>query len=134
MFNMRFFAVFLIISIASQMPIASAHAASTKCLPGVLKNALEHIGRRYGKVSVISTFRRGARIAGSGNLSKHASCRAVDFHVRGNKKGALAWLRKQRLEIITYGCGMHHVHIATGSYRGHHCVNSSGVRLKKRRR
>ena len=109
-----------------------AHAArggvSTACLPAQLKNALAHIRANYGRVVVVSAHRPGARVAGTGKRSKHASCKAVDFHVRGNRAGALAWLRRQPLEIITYGGAMHHIHIATGNYRGHHVVNSRGRR------
>lgn len=109
--------------------ITPAHArVSTKCLPPQIKAALAHVASNYGRVQVVSAFRRGARIAGTRKRSKHASCQAVDFHVRGNRKGALAWLRRQRLEIITYGGAMHHIHIAPGSYRGHHIVDRSGRR------
>ena len=99
---------------------------STACLPSQLKAALAHVSAHYGRVQVISAHRPGARIAGTRKLSKHASCQAVDFHVRGNRKGTLAWLRRQPLEVITYGGAMHHIHIAVGSYRGHHIVDRRG--------
>lgn len=107
---------------------AAAHGVSTACLPGQLKSALAHVSANYGRVIVVSAHRRGARIAGTGRRSKHADCRAVDFHVKGNRAGALKWLRRQPIEIITYGGAMHHIHIATGSYRGHHVVNGRGAR------
>lgn len=108
-------------------------APPTKCLPSVVKQTLKEL-KRFGKVQIISTYRKGARIAGTGRRSKHASCKAVDFHLRGNKAAAIRWLKKRRLEVITYGCGMHHIHIATGSYKGHHCVNKRGVRLNNRKK
>jgi len=106
-----------------------ADAAPTRCLPAKIKSALKSL-KRFGKIQIISTYRPGARIAGTRRRSKHASCRAVDFHIRGNRRAALRWLRKQRLEVITYGCAMHHIHIAPGSYRGHHCVDRYGRRRR----
>jgi uncharacterized protein YcbK (DUF882 family) len=108
---------------------APTEAASIKCLPQQLKTTLHKL-KKFGRVQVISTYRKGARIAGTRKISKHASCRAVDFHLKGNKRAAIKWLRKQRLEVITYGCGMHHIHIATGSYKGHHCVDRRGKRRR----
>lgn len=108
-----------------------AGAAATKCLPAELKSALAHIKRNYGDVAVISSFRKGASIIGTRKRSKHARCLAVDFNIRRNRKAAIQWLRKQKLEVITYGCSMHHVHIATGSYKGHHCVDKKGRRARR---
>ena len=105
-----------------------AQAASTSCLPASIKAKLNYIERHFGRVTVISTYRKNARIAGSGKRSLHASCQAVDFHIARNKSAAVRWLRSQPVEVITYGCGMHHVHVGVGSYKGHHCVNSKGVR------
>jgi len=101
---------------------------STKCLPASVKAKLAHIERHYGKVTVISAYRKNARIAGSGKRSKHAQCLAADFHITKNKAAAVRWLRSQPGELITYGCSMHHVHAGLGSYKGHHCVNSKGIR------
>ncbi|NBT33837.1 MAG: hypothetical protein EBT13_18565 [Rhodobacteraceae bacterium] len=106
-----------------------ADAAPTRCLPAKIKSTLKGL-KRFGRVQIISTYRPGARIAGTRRRSKHASCRAVDFYIKGNRRAALRWLRRQRLEIITYGCAMHHIHIAPGSYRGHHCVDRSGRRRR----
>lgn len=122
---------FVVIAFALFVAVAPAQAASTKCLPAQVKSALHKL-KQFGRVQVISTYRKGARIAGTRKISKHASCRAVDFHIHGNKRAAIKWLRKQKLEVITYGCAMHHIHIATGRYKGHHCVNRRGVRRKKR--
>lgn len=122
----------LIVGVVSTLVLLnplSAQAANRNCLPNQLKSTLHKL-KRFGRVQVISTYRRGARIAGTRRRSKHASCRAVDFHVRGNKRAAIRWLRRQRLEVITYGCAMHHIHIAIGSYKGHHCVNRRGVRRR----
>jgi uncharacterized protein YcbK (DUF882 family) len=91
---------------------------------------MAHISRNYGRVIVISAFRRGAIIAGTRKRSKHARCQAVDFLIRGNRAAAVRWLWKQPLEVITYSGSMHHIHIAIGSYKGHHRVDGRGRRSK----
>lgn len=110
---------------------APASAKSTKCLPPGLKAAMAHVGKHYGRVQVISAYRKSSIISGSRSRSKHASCQAVDFHIKGNRKGAIQWLRRQSLEVITYSGGMHHVHIAVGSYKGHHVVDKRGRRIRR---
>ncbi len=114
-------------------------SSGSSCLPGVLKTRLSQIRARFGRVRVISTFRRGARIAGSGRRSLHASCRAVDFHVpRGKYRAVVSWLKRNHFGGVgTYSCGMHHIHIDNGPrVRFHHCVNGRGrpTRYAKRRR
>jgi uncharacterized protein YcbK (DUF882 family) len=120
-------ALFLNALLFSSLP---AEAASTSCLPGEIKSALAHVKRNFGDVAVVSAYRKGASIIGKRTRSKHASCQAVDFHVHRNKQAAVRWLRGQKLEVITYGCAMHHVHIAVGSYQGHHCVDKKGRRKR----
>jgi hypothetical protein len=95
------------------------HSTSTACLPGSLKVALADVQRRFGRVTVVSTLRRGARIAG-GRPSMHASCQAVDFRpARGTYSQAAAYLRRTwRGGMGTYSSG--HIHIDTGeNYRWH---------------
>jgi len=96
-----------------------AQAASTSCLPASVKAKLNYIERHFGRVTVISTYRKNARIAGSGKPSKHRNCKAVDFHVNGNKAAAIRWLWKQRGEVILYSGHFHHIHIAEGNWKGH---------------
>jgi len=91
---------------------------STKCLPASVKAKLAHIERHYGKVTVISAYRKNARIAGTGKRSHHADCKAVDFHVRGNKQGAIRWLWKQPGEVIVYRGHFHHIHVGVGNWKG----------------
>jgi hypothetical protein len=45
--------------------------ASSSCLPGELKSRLAQINSKFGKVSVISTYRGGARMP-NGRSSFHA--------------------------------------------------------------
>ncbi len=129
-------------SALSVFPVTSvmtttAQAASTKCLPGVVKKRLAQIRSKFGKVRVISTHRPGARIAGSGKRSYHASCRAVDFHPpKGKYRAVLAWLKSNHKGGVgSYSCGMHHLHVDNGPrVRFHHCVNKVGTPLRKGRK
>ena len=126
--------LFAVVSAAFVMMLlclSPAQAASTKCLPGSLRAAMAHISRSYGRVIIISTYRRGAIIAGTRKRSKHARCQAVDFKVKGNQAAAVRWLQSQPLEVITYSGAMHHVHIAIGSYKGHHRVDGRGRRKRR---
>lgn len=125
--------VLAVLSFVSPPTITPASAASATtgagCLPGSIKATLNAIRSKFGPVTIVSTFRRGARIAGSGRASLHASCRAVDFHPpKGKYKTVLAYLQKTHSGGLgTYSCGMHHLHIDNGpKVRFHHCVSSSG--------
>jgi hypothetical protein len=76
-------------------------------------------------VKVISTCRPGARIAGSGRISRHASGNAVDFEA-GNRKGAIInWLVANHKTggTMTYP-DMSHIHIDIGQ----HFVSLAGGR------
>lgn len=73
----------------------------------------------------MSTYRRGARIAGTRKASYHASCRAVDFTPpRGKYRQVAKWLKSVHGGGVgTYSCGMHHIHIDNGPrIRFHKCV------------
>jgi len=131
-------AIALLSGLISLTAIDTAKAAPSGCLPGVLKQRLAQIRAKFGRISIISTHRRGARIAGSGRRSFHASCRAVDFSPPRGKYGAVVrWLKSVHGGGVgTYSCGMHHVHIDNGPrIRYHHCVSASGrpVRYAGRR-
>ena len=115
---------------------APSHAARTSCLPGSVKAKLAQIRAKFGPIRIVSTHRPGARIAGSGKRSYHASCRAVDFHApRGKYKQVVAWLKRNHSGGVgTYSCGMHHIHIDNGPrVRFHHCVNARGKPRGKKR-
>ncbi|GJM03421.1 MAG: hypothetical protein DHS20C08_19220 [Rhodomicrobium sp.] len=115
----------------------SAQAAGTGCLPASVKTRLNQIRKKFGKVRVISTHRPGARIAGSGKRSYHASCRAVDFHPpKGKYRAVLSWLKKNHKGGVgSYSCGMHHIHLDNGPrVRFHHCVNKVGTPIRKGRK
>ena len=129
-------AMFVMLSTVPSMTVftTEAQAASTKCLPASLKHRLHQMRKKFGRIRVISTYRPGARIAGSGRPSYHASCRAVDFHPpRGKYRAVVNWLRKvHKGGLGTYSCGMRHIHIDNGpKVRFHKCVNRYGTPLRK---
>lgn len=131
-------AMFCLLSAAPNSILVSttAKAASTKCLPGVIKSRLNQIRQKFGSVAIVSTHRRGARIAGTGKSSYHASCRAVDFHPpKGKYKAVVNWLKANHHGGVgTYSCGMHHIHLDNGpKIRFHKCVNRYGARIGKKR-
>ncbi|MDX2289680.1 MAG: D-Ala-D-Ala carboxypeptidase family metallohydrolase [Hyphomicrobiaceae bacterium] len=113
---------------------SSAQAASTGCLPASIKAKLNEIRSKFGPISIVSAHRSGARIAGSGRRSLHASCRAVDFHPPAGKYSqVVSYLRATHSGGVgTYSCGMNHVHIDNGGrVRFHHCVTASGTPVGK---
>ncbi|MEO1695295.1 MAG: D-Ala-D-Ala carboxypeptidase family metallohydrolase [Pseudomonadota bacterium] len=116
---------FATIGVPHIAPTPAAEAAPGKCLPGVLKKRLAQIRKKFGKVTVISTYRRGARIRGTGRPSYHASCRAVDFNPpRGKYRAVARWLKANHSGGVgTYSCRMHHIHIDNGPrVRFHKCI------------
>ena len=115
----------------------SSASSSSSCLPGVLRQRLSQLRSRFGPIRLISTFRRGARIAGTGRRSFHASCRAVDFlPPRGKYRAVANWLKKNHFGGVgTYSCGMYHIHIDNGPrVRFHKCGRGGSSRYAKRKR
>jgi uncharacterized protein YcbK (DUF882 family) len=99
----------LTLALLAVAPPAAAKGATTSesCLPSSLKSKLAQVRSKFGKISVVSTHRPGAKIRGSGNTSYHSSCRAVDFvppsGSYANHEGGVG----------TYTC-MNHIHIDNG--------------------
>jgi uncharacterized protein YcbK (DUF882 family) len=123
----RFSTMLLAFVFVSLAQIATAHAGRD-CLPDSLKQKLNQIEMLYGKVQVLSTFRKGARIAGSSQMSYHSSCRAVDFKPPpGKYQEVLSWLKaNHKGGLGTYSCGMSHLHIDNGPHiRFHKCQSAS---------
>jgi hypothetical protein len=105
--------------------VADDKAAPRKCLSKPAHELLDKIEARFGPVRVISTCRPGARIAGSGRISRHASGNAVDFDA-GSRKGAIIkWLVANHKTggTMTYP-DMSHIHIDIGQ----HFVSLAGGR------
>lgn len=95
--------------------VVSPAEANEGCLPSVLRTRLAQVRKRFGSANVVSTYRKGARIRGSGKASYHASCRAVDFVPPSGKYSAVVrWLyANHEGGVGTYTC-MSHIHIDNG--------------------
>ncbi len=94
---------------------ARGASASRSCLTSSARNLLSRIEQNFGKVQLISTCRPGARIRGTGKISRHASGNALDFNA-GNRKGAIVrWLIANHRSggTMTYS-GMSHIHVDIG--------------------
>lgn len=105
--------------------LADARGAPRKCLSAPARALLDQIEDKFGPVRVISTCRPGARIAGSGRISRHASGNAVDFDA-GSRKGAIvSWLvaNHKKGGTMTYP-NMSHIHVDIGR----HFVSLAGGR------
>lgn len=109
-----------------------AAGADTSCLPAAIKAALVNVKAACG-LTVISTRRPGARIAGSKRASMHASCRAADFTSRDYGcvyRALAAWRGKLSTDARRIG----HVHIDDGRYaRFEHGRSRRYARAKHRR-
>lgn len=103
-------------SIGLLAAIIGTAGVAQACIPGDLESKLSQIRSQFGSIKVISTFRKGATIAGSGKPSYHASCRAVDFVPPSGKYGAVvAWLHANHSGGVgTYSSG--HIHIDNGPH------------------
>lgn len=88
---------------------------SRSCLTGPTRALLGRIEATFGPMQIISTCRPGARIAGTGKISKHASGEAIDFSVPGRSKAqVVAWLRANHYGgIMTYR-NLSHIHVDVG--------------------
>ena len=97
------------------------------CLRPAARDLLERIEAQFGAMQIISTCRPGARIAGSGRISKHASGEAIDFNAGRRKGDVVRWLIANHKSggTMTYA-GMSHIHVDVG----YHFValNSGGRR------
>lgn len=87
---------------------------NTSCLPYQIKAALEKANQACG-ITVISAHRPGARIAGTGHVSKHATCHAADFTTK-NPPCVLLALSDWRGKLSTDYSRVRHFHIDDGSY------------------
>ena len=105
--------------------LADDKGAPRKCLTTAVHAVLDQIEARFGPVKVISTCRPGARIAGSGRISRHASGNAVDFEAGGRKGAIINWLVANHKSggTMTYP-SMSHIHVDVGQ----HFVSLAGGR------
>jgi hypothetical protein len=89
------------------------------CLKPAARALLERIEAEHGPMRLISTCRPGARIAGSGRISKHATGEAIDFEAGARKGAVVRWLIANHKAggTMTYS-DMSHIHVDIG----HHFV------------
>lgn len=93
---------------------------SRSCLTSSARALLGRIEAKFGAMQIVSTCRPGARIAGTGRISRHASGNAIDFNAGGRKGAVVRWLIANHKSggTMTYA-GMSHVHVDIG----HHFVS-----------
>jgi uncharacterized protein YcbK (DUF882 family) len=87
------------------------------CLKSTARALLDRIEAQFGPMQLISTCRPGARIAGSGRISKHASGEAIDFNAGRRKAEVVRWLIANHKSggTMTYA-GMSHIHVDVGQH------------------
>ncbi len=90
-----------------------AYLAPSNCVPSGLKAVLAQVSKKFGPITVNSTFRstgKNRSIGGKGH-SMHLSCRAVDFRVHGNTSGLIKWLASNHSVggYNRYPAGFYHI-------------------------
>lgn len=90
---------------------APLRGVSTAGLPTPLKEALARVQSSCNGFTVISGFRKNARVRGSGRRSLHADWKAADFKV-SSYPCAYAALKGFRGGISTDPGAVHHIHIS----------------------
>lgn len=101
--------------VAAPPPPAEAKGLRlTRCTPPVLRAFV----RQHG-LTVISAYRRGARVRGTGRRSLHSYCSrhkgAIDVRW---KRGIVRAALRRGLAVGTYSGCMRHVHISVGGREG----------------
>ena len=97
-------------------PRRDAHTDRLRtCLKPAARALLERIEAEFGPMQIISTCRPGARIAGTGRISKHATGEAIDFSAGRRKADVVRWLIANHKSggIMTYA-DMSHIHVDVG--------------------
>lgn len=112
---------------AKPTPQRQARNDGRGCLRSTARALLDRIEAQFGPMQLISTCRPGARIAGSGRISKHASGEAIDFNAGRRKGEVVRWLiaNHQSGGTMTYA-GMSHIHVDVGQHFV--ALNSGGGR------
>jgi hypothetical protein len=102
---------------AEKAPEIKRGGGSRKGLTPAALALLDRIETKFGPVNVISGYRPGARIAGSGRVSRHASGNAIDFEAGGRKGAIVQWLIANHKSggTMTYA-NMGHIHVDIGPH------------------
>jgi hypothetical protein len=115
--NKRLLTATLVMAVAGVTATANAKGASMSrnCLTSSARALLGRIEAQFGTMQILSTCRPGARIAGTGHMSRHASGNAVDFNAGSRKAAVVRWLMANHKSggTMTYA-GMSHVHVDIG--------------------
>jgi Peptidase M15 len=117
----------LTIFIVDTTTSGQAHADPRSCLTSAARNLLGRIENQFGRMQIISTCRPGARVAGTGRPSRHASGNAVDFNAGAKKQAVIQWLLANHSSggTMTYP-RMDHIHVDIGP----RFVSLSGTRVR----
>ncbi len=93
--------------------------APSWCVPFRLKRVLRQVARRYGNVTVHSTYRTWwhNRKVGGASKSMHRRCKAVDFSVSKNMSAAYRYVARHRSVGGHKRYRSGHIHIDTGAKR-----------------
>lgn len=87
--------------------------APSKCVPSRLKAVLNDVSRKYGPITVNSTYRSPSknRQIGGKKSSWHLKCAAVDFRVHAKTSGLLSYLRSHKSVggYKRYRSGFYHI-------------------------
>lgn len=105
--------------LAASIVFASpVNAQSGNCTPRHLLSTLRQVEAQCGAAKVVSGYRRGATIRGTGRVSQHSFCNgtngAIDA-VFSNRACALSALRKTKYMVLTYGRSAH-IHFGTDGW------------------
>lgn len=89
------------------------YRAPSNCIPAPLRAVLTRVSKKYGPITVNSTYRSPGqnRKAGGKGKSMHLSCRAVDFRVHGASGGLMRFLAAQKEVggLNRYPSGFYHI-------------------------
>lgn len=87
--------------------------APWKCLPNRLKSVMNSVAKKYGRLTINSTYRspRHNRRVGGAKRSWHKKCAAVDFRVHGRHRGLSRYLRNHPYVggLKRYRSGYYHI-------------------------
>jgi hypothetical protein len=103
----------------------SGGSTSITCLSSAAQSLWWRIQSVFPNVYPTSTCRPGARVRGTGGISRHASGNAIDFRAPGNKGAVVAWLLANHSGgVMTYS-NNDHIHADIGP----HWANLTGRKI-----
>lgn len=90
-------------------------------MPTSVAAKLKTVEAKFGKITIISSCRPGARVKKNGRPSMHSYCRAIDFKPPRGKYSAVATYLKRTWSggVGTYSGRLNHIHIDDNRGRWH---------------